>query len=99
MDANTQPTEGDMTASLMMDGNAVAGLLMEIFGREMTVAESECDGCGAEHMMGELHAYVHAPGVVLRCPDCDQVVLRIVASETYYWIDARGAAHLRMARG
>lgn len=99
MDANTQPDEGDMTASLMVDGNAVAGLLMEIFGREMTVAKSECDGCGAEHMMGELHAYVHAPGVVLRCPECDQVVVRIVTSERSYWIDARGAAHLRMARG
>ena len=99
MDASTQSSEGDMTASLMMDGNAVAGLLMEIFGREMTVAESECDGCGAEHMMGELHAYVQAPGVVLRCPDCDQVVLRMVANESYYWIDARGATHLKLARG
>jgi hypothetical protein len=98
MDANTQPTEGDMTASLMMDGNAVAGLLMEIFGRDMTIAESECDGCGADHMMGELRAYVHAPGVVLRCPDCGQVALRIVASGSFYWLDARGAAYLRLAR-
>jgi hypothetical protein len=87
-----------MNARLMMDGNAVAGLLAEVFGHEMTLAESQCEGCGAEHMMGELHAYVHAPGVVLRCPDCDQVALRIVASERYYWVDARGVAHLRVVR-
>jgi hypothetical protein len=99
MDANAQPAPGEMDASLKMDGNAVAGLLMEIFGREMTVVRSECAGCGARHMIGGLHAYTHAPGIVLRCPDCEQVVLRIVTTDTHYWIDARGAAHLRLARG
>ncbi len=98
MDANARPAPEEMGSSLMMDGNSVAGLLMEIFGREMTDARSQCDGCGALHMMGSLHAYTHAPGIVLRCPECEQVVMRIVTTDTHYWIDARGASHLRLAR-
>jgi hypothetical protein len=85
-------------AYLMVDGNAAAGLLADIFGREMTMARWECAGCSAQHAMAQLHAFTHAPGVVLRCPDCDSVVLRVVASETHYWIDARGADYLRLER-
>ena len=31
----------------MLDGNAVAGLLEEVFAVEMTSAIATCDGCGA----------------------------------------------------
>jgi hypothetical protein len=89
----------EMSPSLMLDGNAVAGLLGELFGREMTLASSVCEHCGARRELGGLHAYTFAPGVVLRCPDCDAVVLRMTRTETYYWLDARGAASLRLARG
>lgn len=100
MEANaTQPADGDMNASLMLDGNAVAGLLDEVFGREMTLAQAECEGCGSRRMMGGLHAFTHAPGVVLRCPDCGSIIMRMVVTETHYWIDARGAMYLRVTRG
>ena len=32
---------------LMLDGNAVAGLLQEVFAAEMTTATGTCAGCGA----------------------------------------------------
>jgi uncharacterized protein DUF6510 len=31
---------------LMLDGNAVAGLLQEVFAVEITTAIGTCDGCG-----------------------------------------------------
>ena len=34
------------TISLMLDGNALAGLLHELFDVEMTIAPVECVACG-----------------------------------------------------
>jgi hypothetical protein len=96
--AQTQSPDTDLTAQLMLDGNAVAGLLDEIFGSEMTLTLSECVSCGTRGMLGGLHAYTHAPGVVLRCPSCASVVLRVVAGPDTYWVDMRGAAYLRIRR-
>ncbi len=88
----------DMNHELMLDGNSAAGLLQEIFGTDMTAAPTECANCGAEGEMGTLLAFTQAPGVVLRCPSCEQVVLRIVQTPNAYYIDARGAVYLRLAR-
>ncbi len=88
----------DMNRELMLDANAAAGLLQEIFGADMTAAPTECANCGAEGEMGTLLAFTQAPGVVLRCPACEQVVVRIVQTPNAYYIDARGAVYLRLAR-
>ena len=68
----------DLSRALMLDGNAAAGLLHEVFGVEMTASHTECAGCGHEGEMGTLLAFTHAPGVVLRCPACEGVMVRIV---------------------
>ena len=61
--------------ALMVDGNALAGELSEVFSHEMTMARVACGGCGAVEQLGADHAYIHAPGMVLRCRHCDQVLL------------------------
>ncbi len=82
---------------LTLDANATAGMLMEIFGTEMTVAASRCTHCGNRAQVGSLRAYVHAPGIVLRCSSCTEVVLRIMRRpDGSYLVDARGAAYIRM---
>ncbi len=53
----------DMNHELTLDANAVAGLLQEIFGTEMTTVPSECAGCGNQAEVGSLLAYVHSPGL------------------------------------
>jgi Family of unknown function (DUF6510) len=88
----------DDAQSLMLDGNAVAGLMIEIFGREMTVVQQRCDHCESQCEMGGLHAYVGGPGVVLRCPSCDSVLMRIVTTPDHYLLDVRGIRYLRLAR-
>ncbi len=88
----------DMNEQLMLDGNALAGMLQEIFGTEMTVVPSQCAGCGNEAEIGSLLAFIHGPGVVLRCSACKQIILRIVQTSDSYFIDARGAAYLRLRR-
>ncbi len=81
-----------------LDGNAAAGPLAAVFGGEMTVVPGKCAHCGAVRVIGELRAYVRAPGTVLRCPVCDGIILRIVETNEATYVDARGAAYLRFER-
>jgi len=62
--------------ALWLDGNAIAGLLVEIFGTEMTGVVRGCQSCGARNAVGAHRAYRGA-GVVLRCPVCSDLALRI----------------------
>jgi len=64
--------------ALMVDGSALAGELSEVFFQEMTVARVACGGCGAVEQLGADHAYIQAPGMVLRCFHCDNVLLVMV---------------------
>jgi Zn finger protein HypA/HybF involved in hydrogenase expression len=75
---------------LRLDGNAVAGLLREVFVSEMTAARSTCAACGAVAAVGAVHAYAEAPGAVLRCPACGAVLMRIVQGKGRYWLDVSG---------
>ncbi len=88
----------DMNHELMLDANAAAGLLQEIFGTDMTAAPTECANCGQEGEIGTLLAFTQAPGVVLRCPSCESIVVRITQTPDAFYIDARGAVYLRLAR-
>lgn len=88
--------EPDMNMALMLDGNAVAGRLEQIFGRDMTTAVARCAGCGSDAEMGALIAFTRGPGVVLRCPACRMVIARIVETTAAIYLDARGAAYVRM---
>lgn len=89
----------DINRELMLDANATAGLLYEIFGTEMTASPTECAHCGAGWEIGNLLAFTQGPGIVLRCTGCENVILRIVQTPEAIFLDARGAVYLRLARG
>ena len=88
----------DMNRDLMLDGNAVGGLLQDVFGLEMTASPAECANCGQVNELGALLAFTQAPGAILRCPACEEVMLRIVQTPDAIYLDARGAAHIRLQR-
>ena len=50
-----------------VDGNAIAGLLHEVFGTEMTDAPSICASCGDARQVAELAVYRRGPGAVVCC--------------------------------
>jgi len=75
---------------LVLDGNAVAGTLAQIYGDEMTTVLAECANCGKVDHVGGLLAYVHAPGIVLRCTACQTVMIRIVQTPNRTLVDVRG---------
>ena len=82
--------------ALMLDGNAVAGLLQEVFAVEVTTALGMCATCGASGAVGAMHVYRGA-GTVLRCPHCDDVLVTIVEADTRMWIGFPGIRMLRVA--
>ena len=79
-----------------LDGNVAAGMLANIFYPEMTIATTSCAHCGAVRQLGELVAYVHAPGVILRCSSCDAVLLRVMQNRNRIWLDMRGVSLLQL---
>jgi hypothetical protein len=82
--------------ALKLDGNAAAGLLQEVFAAEITTALGTCDGCGAVDAVGGISLYSGA-GLVLRCPHCDSVLVKLVTDGTRIWLDARGVRSLELA--
>ena len=100
MTSDHQPDNADYTGedSLTLDANAVAGMMYEIFGSEMTVVTHRCAHCGNRAQVGTLRAYcVGGPGVVLRCIVCAEIVIRMMRrADGSHLVDARGAAYFRM---
>jgi Family of unknown function (DUF6510) len=77
-----------------VDGNAIGGLLIDIFGTEMTAANSTCGTCGASRPVAELVVYQRAPGTVVRCRTCGSVLMVFVKAHDATCIDLAGLASL-----
>ena len=71
-------------SDLRVDGNALAGVLREVFVHEMTSARAKCEGCGTVEPLGAEHVYMQAPGMVVRCCHCEGVLFVITQREGAY---------------
>lgn len=79
-----------------VDGNAIAGLLQEIFVAEFTTLERTCQSCGDTSPAGAHRSYRGA-GVVLRCPHCDDIALRVSSLPDRAVFELRGAWSVQLA--
>jgi hypothetical protein len=81
--------------TLVLDGNAIAGLLADVFGgAEMTTSIRACATCGEHHPIGAYRLY-RGPGYVLRCPSCSDVALTLVASDDHRSVTITGTWSIR----
>jgi len=78
----------------MLDGNAIAGTMTDVFGAEMTLVVATCAGCGARGPLAETAVYASAPGIVVRCRSCDNVLIVVIERDGRYCVDVRGVAVL-----
>ena len=81
--------------ALTVDGNAIAGLLQEVFAVEMTTALGTCGNCSATEPVGAAHVYRGA-GIVMRCPHCDNALVTIVKHDTRVSIGFAGVRTLQV---
>jgi ribosomal protein L40E len=79
-----------------LDGNAIGGVLLDLFGIEMTEVPGVCAHCGAREEIAATDVYVHAPGLVLRCRHCEGVLIRIVRGRDRTWLDLSGLATIEL---
>jgi hypothetical protein len=82
-----------------LDGNAAAGRLLDLFAVDMTNAIVKCGGCERESALATLALYGGAVGVVLRCPGCDAVNMRLTNTGRSIHLDLRGASCVSIRLG
>jgi hypothetical protein len=83
-----------MDESVALDGNAIGGLMYEVFGHEMTMAVGTCAHCGATRVLAEFVVYLGGPGTVARCRDCTGVLMVITRQASMNCVDLMGLATL-----
>ncbi len=77
-----------------LDGNAIGGLLWEVFREDLTAATKVCGGCGDRGPLAEVVVYLRAPGTVARCRACGNVLMVLVSVRGVWSVDLRGLADL-----
>jgi hypothetical protein len=79
-----------------LDGNAAAGILQTIFPFDMTLAQATCTDCGTTNPLGATAAYMHGMGTVVRCPICDNPLIRVAHVKERNLLDMRGVRVLQI---
>ena len=74
---------------MQTDGNAIAGLLEQIFSREMTGTDRVCQTCHHRNPIGA-HPLYQGAGMVLRCPTCGDVAATIATLPQANAVSIRG---------
>jgi hypothetical protein len=80
-----------------VDGNATAGALAQVFGADVTDAMGTCNSCGHRAALAQARAYTAGPGVVLRCPGCESILIRWATTPTTTWLEMPGLSSLELA--
>lgn len=78
----------------MLDGNAIAGTMADVFGCDMTLAVAICARCGARGPVAETAVYLHGVDFVLRCRRCDAVLAVVIERRGIYSVDLMGLSAL-----
>lgn len=99
MDERVALMRDDPAVDVTVDGNAVGGILARVFGADVTASHGQCSTCRTVSMVGTMRAYTRGPGIVLRCPACAEVILRIVETPGGTLVDVRGAAYFKLPLG
>ena len=81
-----------------LDGNVLAGPLVELFGRDMTTATGRCSSCGDVSVLARALVYPDAPGFTVRCRICADVLFTLVQGDGKLWLDLRGLTGLQPPR-
>ena len=81
----------------VLDGNAIGGLLMSLFGTDMTAAVGVCGCCRAVSRVAELAVYRPGLGTVVRCRSCTAVLMVFVEVRGITCVDLQGLGSLTPA--
>ena len=86
-----------MTDETHLDGNALGALLHDLFGQEMTDQRGCCDACGTVGPLGSALVFRDAPGDVVRCANCESVLMAVVSLPTGLRVTIRSLRWIELA--
>jgi Family of unknown function (DUF6510) len=81
-------------SDLVLDGDATALLLQQIFVPDITLAKIRCGACDCVSSVGSLALYAAPMGAVLTCANCESVLMRAVDTPHGLWLEMTGARNL-----
>ncbi|WP_127475208.1 DUF6510 family protein [Microbacterium sulfonylureivorans] len=65
-------------ATATVDGNALAGLLSDVFAGDATTLVGVCGGCGAAARLAETVVELDEAGAIVRCRSCTHTLLTVL---------------------
>jgi hypothetical protein len=77
---------------IALDGNAIAGDLIEALGVDFAALTCTCASCGATGFFAEAVVYTRGPGRVARCRVCGEVLVVLVTIRGITCVDLCGIA-------
>lgn len=80
-----------------VDGNAAGGILIEVFGRDMTGARATCTRCDRKAVLGDAVAELDPAGVILLCRGCGHTLLTCIQIDGRYSLDVGTLSRLEWA--
>ena len=84
---------------MTLDGNAIGGLLHDVFGTDMTDADATCATCRATGPVAETVVYLRGPGTVVSCRACPTILMVIAQILGMNCVDLGGLAALDPRQG
>ena len=79
---------------IALDGNAIAGDLIEALAVDLAAATCICASCGATGFFAEAVVYTRAPGRVARCRNCGELLAVLVTIRGITCVDLSGIAQM-----
>ena len=67
-------------ATSVVDGNAAAGILSEIFAGDVTLLAGECGGCGTVAPLAEAVVELDDVAAIVRCRGCTHTLITVLRS-------------------
>ncbi|WP_106813850.1 DUF6510 family protein [Microbacterium timonense] len=65
-------------AQSVVDGNAAAGLLWDVFGTDVTTLVGVCGGCGSAAPLAEAVVELDEVAAIVRCRTCTHTLLTVL---------------------
>ena len=82
---------------IALDGNAIAGDLIEALGVDLAAETCVCASCGTPGFFAEAVVYTRGPGRVARCRACGELLAVLVTIRGITCVDLRGIASVSAA--
>lgn len=88
----------DLDSLDYLDGNAAAGPLSEFFTIDVVSAIGRCASCGHTDALATARLYPNSHGLLLRCPGCTEILMRLVDTGDSVRLDLHGLSFVEVRR-